>query len=500
MEPYIIIISLASIIIISHFINIYSDNTGVPSVLLLIVFGMILQLDQVVGTKFGVDNFQIISDSTQKSLLSVLGIGGLILILLEAALDLEINKKMFVESFKALISALFGLFITTFAIAYILTYWIDELDFLHSLLYAIPLSILSSAIIIPSIQQGFSQSKKSFLIYESTFSDVLGLLVFQVLIESFESFQVGGSINGQEIIINLLVSIFFSVIISILLIYLFQKIKGHVKLFLLFSILILIYSIGKILHLSPLLAILIFGIILNNYKTFFIGRLSKVINHDVVNHIQEDFKVIIAESAFVVRTFFFIVFGYYVSLSSVLNTKVIIISLAVLFVTYFIRSSILVPLFKGKIWPETFIAPRGLITILLFFSIPAQFVSGLSVHIDIIPGVLLFIILGTSLIMSNALINVKKFELKRKLNQNKLHDINNENNKLDDNQNPNQLASENDADEANKVESESDTDDTNKVESNNDTDDTNKVESNSDTDDINKVESGEDEDQTIQTN
>lgn len=443
MEPYIIIISLASIIIISHFLNLYSNNTGVPSVLLLILFGMLMQLDQVLGVKFGLEGFEIISESTQKSLLSVLGVGGLILILLEAALDLEINKKMLFNSFKAFIAAFLGLVLTAFSIAHILKYFSDELDFMHALLYAIPLSILSSAIIIPSIQQGFSKSKKSFLIYESTFSDVLGLLAFQILISSFNT---GGNIHYQEVIGNIVISIIFSIIISVILIYLFQKIKGHVKLFLLFSILILTYSIGKILHLSSLLIILIFGIVLNNYKSFFVGFISKLIDEDIVSHIQEDFKIIIAESAFVVRTFFFIVFGYYVQLGSLGSSTVIIISLVILFSTYLLRSIVLLPTLKGKIWPEIFLAPRGLITILLFFSIPDELVTELTtLHQETIPGILLFVILGTSLIMSNALINVKKIELAKIAleqdvnltlnidpNRQDDHSINNEDGKTDD--------------------------------------------------------------------
>ena len=65
--------------------------------------------------------------------------------------------------------------------AYVLQSFLNELDFLNALLYATPLAIISSAIIIPSIQ-GFDEEKKSFLIYESVFSDVLGLLMFQVII------------------------------------------------------------------------------------------------------------------------------------------------------------------------------------------------------------------------------------------------------------------------------------------------------------------------------
>ena len=45
MDTLLIIIPLSVIIIISHFLNIYSENTGVPSVLILILFGAILQLD-----------------------------------------------------------------------------------------------------------------------------------------------------------------------------------------------------------------------------------------------------------------------------------------------------------------------------------------------------------------------------------------------------------------------------------------------------------------------
>ena len=57
MDPYLIIISLAIIIIISHFLNVYSDNTGVPSVLILILFGFLLQLDTTVL------HFEILEDA-----------------------------------------------------------------------------------------------------------------------------------------------------------------------------------------------------------------------------------------------------------------------------------------------------------------------------------------------------------------------------------------------------------------------------------------------------
>ena len=408
MDPYLIIISLAIIIIISHFLNVYSEKTGVPAVLILILFGFLLQLDVEML------QFEILDPANKKTLLKILGVAGLILILLEAALDLEINKTMIFSSMKALFVALFGLIGTSFLGAYVLQYFSSELDFIHALLYATPLSIISSAIIIPSIQN-FSEEKKSFLIYESTFSDVLGLLMFQIIIGSLATGQVA---SASEVSTKLILSIIFSIFISIFLIYLFQKIRGHVKLFLLFSILILLYSVGEILHLSSLLIILIFGIILNNYKSIFKGILSKLINDEKVNRIQDEFKVIIGESAFVVRTFFFILFGYSVALDSLFNLEVIIISLVLLAIIYGIRFILLVPTLRTRMWPELFLSPRGLITILLFFSIPDKYVTALDFHENIIPGVLLFIILGSALAMSNALITFKNIQLKMNKRQN----------------------------------------------------------------------------------
>ena len=60
--------------------------------------------------------------------------------------------------------------------------------------------------------------------------------------------------------------------------------------------------------------------------------------------------------------------------------------------------------FIGKdISPQLYIAPRGLITVLLFYAIPeGAIVAGFEA------GILLFIIIGTSLIMTFAMIADKK--------------------------------------------------------------------------------------------
>ena len=456
MDPLIIIIALGSIIIISHFLNIYSDNTGVPSVLILIVFGALLQLDTQIATMLfpewmleyasnnGEDWQGILAEKQVKGdLLNILGVAGLILILLEAALDLKINRTMLISSSKAFFVAFFGLIGSAFLMAYLIsTLFAPELTLLDALLYAVPLSIISSAIIIPSIE-GFDEQTKSFLIYESTFSDVLGLLMFFVVFDSLKTGEVSSYI---DILLNLTQSISFSIFISILLIYLFQKIKGHTKLFFLFAILIVLYALAEKLHLSALLIVLIFGIILNNYQSIFIGPLKKLINAEKVNIIQDDFKVIIRESAFVVRTFFFVLFGYYVSFDALLIDYglVIVYSLILFAAIYLVRFILIFPTFQGRTWPEVFLSPRGLITILLFFKISDDLIIDYNWH-EQAEGVLLFIILGSALTMSNALIGVKKMESKK---------IAAEETSADDNQNQIEESEETSADDnQNQIES-----------------------------------------------
>ena len=59
--------------------------------------------------------------------------------------------------------------------------------------------------------------------------------------------------------------------------------------------------------------------------------------------------------------------------------------------------------FNGKdIIPQLFLAPRGLITILLFFAIPEELSAGKEFQ-----GVLLFVILASCLIMTWSLISYK---------------------------------------------------------------------------------------------
>jgi NhaP-type Na+/H+ or K+/H+ antiporter len=390
LSSYNIIIEVSVIIIVSFLFNGLSKKTNIPAVLMLIAFG--------VGLQYLLKHFNA-GEIKFLPILEVLGIVGLIMIVLEAALELELKREKLMPILKSFAIAIIGLVSSAWAAALILYNFIPEMTMESAWLYATPLSILSSAIIIPSVSS-LVTSKKEFHIYESTFSDIVGIMMFYFLAGKLNPAEDSGVVGFMG---NIILTIVISLVASYAIILIFQKIKSQVKLFLLIAVLLLLYALGKKMHLSSLIIILIFGLVIANMKLFFKGKLNKFLNYEKAHHIYHELHTITAETAFVVRTFFFVVFGITIVVASIFKLDVAIISTLIIASIYAIRFVIL-RIFIGKdILPQLFIAPRGLITVLLFYAIPVE-----AQIATFEPGILLFVIIGTSLIMTGAMIYDKK--------------------------------------------------------------------------------------------
>ncbi len=393
-SPYAIIIGSSVILILSFFFGEISKKTSIPSVLMLIITGVFVNLGL---QALGVPNIDY------SSILEILGIVGLIMIVLEAALELKLTRDKIAPITISFAIALVGLMLSIWITAEILQFFIEGMDALHAWLYATPLSILSSAIIIPSVSH-LRGDKKEFHIYESTFSDILGIMVFYFLankLPSADGVDHSGGLLGFGL--TTLLTIVLSLIFSYVVILIFQKVKSDAKQFLLLSVLLLLYSLGKLMHLSSLIIILIFGLVIANMDLFFQGPLKKWLDKVKANEIYHGLHVVTLETAFVVRTFFFVIFGITIVFSSLLSWSVVGVSALCLIVIYVIRFIILRVSIGSDITPQLFIAPRGLITVLLFNAIPAK--ANIPAFSE---GILLFVIIGTSLIMTFAMIADKK--------------------------------------------------------------------------------------------
>ena len=389
-SSYNVLIEASLIVILSFWFNGLAKKTNVPSVLMLIILGILI--------KIGLDIFAPSIPDFAGSL-EILGTVGLIMIVLEAALELELKREKLIPILKSMAIALIGLVVSAWVAALILYQFIDGMTMQSAWLYATPLSILSSAIIIPSVG-GLAVAKKEFHIYESTFSDIFGIMMFYFLTGGLNPAEDGGVVGFS---INLVITIVIAIVASYAIILIFQRIKSQAKLFLLIAVLLLLYAIGKKMHLSSLIIILIFGLIVKNIKLFFPGKTAIFLEEEKMKSIYHDLHIITLETAFIVRTFFFVIFGITIVLSSLLSLKVALVSILIIASIYIIRWAVLRVFVEKDMFPQLFIAPRGLITVLLFYAIPAQAeIEGFE------SGILLFVIIASSLVMTWAMIKDKR--------------------------------------------------------------------------------------------
>ena len=382
-----IIITISILLLLAYVFDISASKTKIPSVILLLLLGF--------GAKLITESLNI-SVPNLNPILPILGTIGLILIVLEGSLELEINKSKLPLILKSSIIALIPLLFISFGIAYYLNHF-EHLPLKLALASAIPIGIISSAIAIPSARN-LLNNEKEFITYESSLSDIFGVIFFNFITLNDNI----GSKTFGHFFLELLTMLAVSFVATLLLAGFLNKIKHHIKFVPMIILVLLIYGIAKLFHLPALIFILIFGLFIGNidelrqYK--FIQRFHPVnFTKDV-----HKFRGITTELAFLIRALFFMLFGFLIDISDVLNSETILFALCITLGIFIVRFIVL-RIFKLKTNPLIFIAPRGLITILLFLSIP---ISQQIEQID--KSLIIQVIILSALIMMISLMRYKK--------------------------------------------------------------------------------------------
>ena len=237
-SSYIYIIAACLLIIISYLYNLFSQKTGIPAVLLLILTGVAIREVLI---------YYNASISIPHSTVEMFGIIGLIIIVLEAGLDLRVSKKKIKLIRNAFFSSLVIFILSAAACTAMLYYYLEE-PFIHCLVYAIPLSVVSSAIVIPSISH-FEEEKKEFLVYETSFSDIIGIMLFNYVIAG-NLLQIA---NIAKFFGSVALAIILSVVLSFLILFMLTRIKTKIRFFLVFAMLIFPNSRNQFLNSNFLL-------------------------------------------------------------------------------------------------------------------------------------------------------------------------------------------------------------------------------------------------------
>ena len=385
-----ILFALPLIVIFSYLFDTIARKTKFPAVILLMFTGILIR---TVTAASGYNDFEFL-----ENLIPVLGTIGLILIVLEGAFELEISFEKLPLILKGFLAAFFILIANIWLLQWLFGF-LFQMETNEAVLYAIPLSIISSAVAIPSASSLLNQERE-FVIYESTFSDILGIMIFNYALRQFDSQE---PFVGAAPLINLGFQIIGVIIISVLITYmlfrLLQKIDHQVKFFLILALLILVYALGKLFHLPALVTIFIFGIFLGNVKSLLPQFLRNYLDLEKTEKGLHEFHVLTAESTFIVRTFFFLFFGFSIqlinfnSLSPLIYGLIIFITMLLFRYLYFTVTTL-----KIKPSPIVYMSPRGLISILLFIKLKeVSFINTIQVPID--ERVLLIVILSSMLIM-----------------------------------------------------------------------------------------------------
>jgi len=385
-----ILFALPLIVIFSYLFDTIARKTKFPAVILLMFTGILIR---TVTTASGYNDFEFL-----ENLIPVLGTIGLILIVLEGAFELEISFEKLPLILKGFLAAFFILIANIWLLQWLFGF-LFQMETNEAVLYAIPLSIISSAVAIPSASSLLNHERE-FVIYESAFSDILGIMIFNYALRQFDSQE---PLVGAAPLINLGFQIIGVIIISVLITYmlfrLLQKIDHQVKFFLILALLILVYALGKLFHLPALVTIFIFGIFLGNVKSLLPRFLRNYLDLEKAEKGIHEFHVLTAESTFIVRTFFFLFFGFSIqlinfnSLSPLIYGLIIFITMLLFRYLYFTVTTL-----KIKPSPIVYMSPRGLISILLFIQLKeVSFINTIQVPID--ERVLLIVILSSMLIM-----------------------------------------------------------------------------------------------------
>lgn len=390
MNTVTILFVLPLLIIFSYLFDAFARKTKFPSVILLMFTGILVR---AITSAYGLDSFGFLDN-----LIPVLGTIGLILIVLEGALELKLSKEKLPLIVKGFFAALIILILNIAALQWVFVHLFD-MDSGLATLSAIPLSIISSAVAIPSAASLLDWDRE-FVVYESTFSDILGIMIFNYSLNQVESNQplVGGS-SLIGLGIQIIGVIVISLVITYVLVRILQQIKHHVKFFLILALLILVYAIGKLLHLPALVTIFIFGVFLSNLNQLLPRFLRRYLDIEQTEKGLHEFHILTAESTFIVRTFFFLFFGFsiqitaFTSLNPVLYGLLLFAIMLVLRYLYFAISRV-----QLKPTALVYMSPRGLISILLFIQLKeVTFIDTQNSPID--ERVLLIIILSSMLVM-----------------------------------------------------------------------------------------------------
>lgn len=298
------IIFIGTVIFLSHFFLTLFEKKRIPDVLPLVFLGLLIGplfkfVTPAFFGKFG-DIFVIVA---------------LVIILFQSGLDLKLT--IFKESFQSGTRLTVINFFATFFVVAILACSLFKLTFLEGLILGSILGGTSSAVVIPLVRKlPLRAQSRTALFLESTFSDVLCIVVTLALLQAFRYHSLNVGIMLGQIIasfslaaaIGCFAAIFWSTVLCKI-----REFKNGI--FLSPAFVFIVYGIAELLGYSGAIAAFAFGFTLGNVQ-YFRQILPKKALPVTPIEFNEKEKAFFAELEFLLKTFFFVYIGISIKVSN----------------------------------------------------------------------------------------------------------------------------------------------------------------------------------------
>lgn len=355
-DAALIVISVS--VLLSYWFSHIGRRFRLPSVVFLLAAGL---------------SFRKITDAWGSTVLPpagvlpVLGTIGLILIVLEGGLDLNLEpgrgRRVFLlRTLGAAVAGTVGTALV-FAFGFAALFGTGAVQ---SLLMALPFAVVSSAVAIPSSEQ-LPADDREFVIYETSWSDIVGVMLFNATLLASTSGGGGATLNlvggGAAVLV-------LGALLGLAVFWFVGHLEGHVKFVPLIFALVGVYGATTALQLSPLLIVLILGLMLNNPHLILRWPLLQGLASDHYEAELERLKHLTAEATFFVRTLFFLLLGYSTDLVALADWRAIAVAAVIVAAIFALRVPVLRAFAPGRVRPLVWLGPRGLVTVLLFYSLP----------------------------------------------------------------------------------------------------------------------------------
>lgn len=399
MDISLILIGLGLLIFFAHIFSAAFTKTKIPSVLLLMLIGLVLGpvTGLIDATSFGTAG----SVFTTITLICILFQSG-------TTLDMKVlGNSIGAASLVTLIN-----FIVMMGVGLLLGLTMLDLDVIQSCFLGAALGGTSSAVVIPMVAQlKPSERAGTILCLESAFSDIICLIVAMAMLESFGTGTVNANSIVWDILLTMLISMAIGGALGIAWIVVLKKWLTRMSnsMFTTFALAFIVYGLTNLIGMNGGMAILAFGIATANFHSSHVARKSMAEMAQSLSFNDND-RNFYSEIVFILQTYFFVYVGMSIRFNSGYHLLVGAIFVAFIFATRFLTMSVASKkgMNKRDLRLMRILGPKGLVAAVLA-SLPLQWAqsSGASAEVveacqtiqDVSYATVLFSIIASSVVV-----------------------------------------------------------------------------------------------------